>query len=205
MRIRLLNDVGASTYTGDGVRGVYIGAGQLEAGDCPTSYIPTAGSTVTRAADVAQVPLGAWWPGAAAGTLLVDFECPPVSQLAMAAFFNSTSFMNSIGLSKSNATNGSAGTHIVGSMYDGTPALSVPLDTGAAPGPHRAAMTWGGGTMRAAANGILGAQVAQRNPVPTNFWLGQRDGGDFPLNGWLRRVSYWPRRMTDGELVGVTA
>jgi len=184
---------------------LYVRNLQLEAGDCPTSYIPTAGATVTRAADVAQVPLGAWWQGAAAGTLLVDFECPPVVQSAIAACFNSTGVSNSIGIAKSNAANTAVGSYLVGSMHDGASALSAALDLGAAPGPHRAVLTWGGGTMRAAANGTLGAQVAQRNPVPTNLWLGQRDGGDTPLNGWLRRVSYWPRRMTDGELVAAVS
>ena len=178
---------------------LYVRNLQLEAGDCPTSYIPTAGATVTRAADVAQVPLGAWWQGAAAGTLLVDFECPPVVQEARIATFNSTSFNNSIGLKKFHSSG-----LMAASMYDGTLSESIP-GLGLTAGPHRAAMTWGGGTMRAAANGVLGTQVAQRNPVPTNLWLGQRDGGGTPLNGWLRRVSYWPRRMTDGELVAAVS
>jgi hypothetical protein len=47
---------GALTYLGDGTSGVYVYGTQIEAGSTPSSYIPTSGSTVTRAAETLTVP-----------------------------------------------------------------------------------------------------------------------------------------------------
>jgi len=53
--IRLNDNSGNFSYTGDGTSGIYFCGAQLEAGAFPTSYIPTTTATVTRAADVASI------------------------------------------------------------------------------------------------------------------------------------------------------
>ena len=63
----------------------------------------------------------------------------------------------------------------------------------------------GGGTMQAVANGVAGPEVAQRSPAPTKLWLGQRDGTALHINGHLRRVLHYPRRLTAAQMQTLTA
>lgn len=56
--IALSDAAGNLTYTGTGDRGIYIWGAQLEVGAYPTSYIPTAGSTVTRVTEDCVISAG---------------------------------------------------------------------------------------------------------------------------------------------------
>ena len=64
---------GAPTYAGDGTSGIYVWGAQAEAGAFPTSYIPTAGATATRSADIASIPTSAFGYNQRAGSVVVDF------------------------------------------------------------------------------------------------------------------------------------
>ena len=67
-----VTQAGSRTYAGDGVSGMEVWGFQLEAGDTMTSYIPTNGSQVTRAADQLFAANGPW--RGAAGHLQVEAD-----------------------------------------------------------------------------------------------------------------------------------
>jgi hypothetical protein len=72
--------------TGDGTSGIYFWGAQLEAGAFPTSYIPTSGTTATRAADVASISGSNFssWYRQDEGTVFADV----VDRLSIGAVLN---------------------------------------------------------------------------------------------------------------------
>jgi hypothetical protein len=69
---------GVSNYLGDGISGAFLWGAQLESGDSLTSYIPTVGSALARAADVASVADVSWF-NALKGTFYLEVRLPEVS------------------------------------------------------------------------------------------------------------------------------
>jgi len=57
LRIEAASGDNSETVNLDGTSSILIYGAQLEAGSTPSSYIPTTGSTVTRAADVMTIPI----------------------------------------------------------------------------------------------------------------------------------------------------
>lgn len=76
-----LNNGSTSGYTGDGTSGLYMWGRQLELGASPTSYIPTASTTVTSAADILlnnmptnSAAMGGYAAAGAYGSLSLSYQ-----------------------------------------------------------------------------------------------------------------------------------
>jgi len=212
--IRLATADNVSNYTGDGTSGLFIWGAQLEAGDFPTSYIPTTTTALTRSADVASVNTLSPWFNATEGTLFADwtsfipngtspgstyaagFTDNIASTLAAALVIQNRAVVNSIRVWQSTTGGG----------LDDFVAISLTTYFG------KAAAAYGGGTnVSASANG--GAVVTMTNPIQTTAFnallLGllntaSTGSGSNYLNGHIKRVTYYPRRLSNAELVSIT-
>jgi hypothetical protein len=182
---------------------VILWGAQLEAGAFPTSYIPTTTAAATRSADVASITGANFssWYRQVEGTIYYDGT---VSQglAAFPWFYNITdgTINNSIGTYQH--TSG-----IYGALSTGgtaiTPDPSViftPVSGAAA----KHALAVKTSDTRAAYNGTLSAaQTTTVMPVVNQLAIGQRVTGN-RMTGTIRRLTYWPQRLSNSTLQAIT-
>lgn len=210
----------SAASTGDGTSGLYLWGAQLEVGTFPTSYIPTTTAQVTRAADTstsaattrtAEVPTmtGAnfsGWYRQGEGTFVVEGDTNSRDYGTFLSANNGTSG-NEIRLIAWNdgvlrvATNsgGVAGTN------SNTPAIpSAPPRDGSR---FVAAMAYKTAELAAAHNGVVvvsgGALASYVPPAVNRIHIGSTRSS-FYMSGHIRRIAYYPKRLSNAELQALT-
>ena len=182
-----------------------IGLPQLEQGAFATSVIPTTTAAVTRSADVASVNTLSPWFNATEGTLYAEFlrnTTPAASTFPIMAGIDDGSINNRLSVSTNSSRNLRGQVAIAGvfttistaNAY--TEGVASKLALGYKTLDH--AVVANGGT--AATNTAV--------TVPsglTTLRLGDQVGGFANVNGYLRRITYYPRRLTNAELQAITA
>ena len=191
-----------SAYLGDGTSGVYLYGAQLEEGSFPTSYIPTSGSQSTRSPDIASIPVSAFGYNQEAGTVVVEVDSMKagVSQRLLSIYDPADPNNNRTDLLKN-------GNHFLqhftndGGVNQTNHAVSVlgltSLKVAATIALDDYSMCVNGGTV-----------VAETDGTPTvprvdTFRLG--GGLSSPLNGHIKSLKYFPRRLTDAQLQELTS
>ncbi len=69
----------AVSYLGDGTSGIYLYGAQVEAGSYPTSYIPTYGTSASRAADDMDTPFSSPFATNGSATFFIELKGAPIS------------------------------------------------------------------------------------------------------------------------------
>ena len=168
----------------------YVWGVQLEAGSFPTSYIPTVGSTVTRAADVASMTgtnFSSWYRQDE-GTWFANILKP--------AGVASSRIINTGVNLWSGPTN--AG-------YVRTASIAVLLTTSY---PVKVSAKYNNSSLTGAVNGTLLTEAGGVNVTATYLDIGSANtaaAGVGFLNNPIARIAYYPVRLPDAQLQALTA
>ncbi|WP_119776314.1 phage head spike fiber domain-containing protein [Oleomonas cavernae] len=209
--VEMLDALGASAYAGDGTSGLYLGGAQCEIGAYPSSYIPTTAATVTRAVDTVSFPFTGISFNALAGAFLAEWSADHayptqsgVTQTYYIATLSDGSSSNTVNLRVD------AG---------GTPRARV-TTAGVAQAQLSGAVLSAGAVARCATAWVKDSVAAVYTPatvvsdtaadMPTGvnkLTIGQSEaaGATSYLDGYLRRLKYWPARIADAELQSLAA
>jgi hypothetical protein len=176
---------------------------QLEAGAFATSYIPTTTAAATRAADVAVMTGANFsnWYNQSEGTLFAEAATTSTANNAGVICAEDGTTNNRIQLRR-NASGPSLGLVVVagGTVQVNGAGGAYPAATS-----NKATAAYKVDDFVAALSGAVVITDAA-GVVPTNNQLVVGAGsGQAALNGHIRRIAYWPRRLTNAELQGVTA
>ena len=190
---------------------ILLWGAQLEAGAFPTSYIPTVASQVTRTADNATMTgtnFSSWY-NATEGTMYASYSIPfdsSVSAFPIVAAITDGTFANAIvsylrtvddtarqsvrvgGVAQTDITSG--GTYVYGTTAKQASAYKV----------NDFAMSVNGAA--------IGADTSGTVPVVDRMGLGGSlvTGGSLGyLNGHIKKIAFYPRRLTNAELQAITS
>jgi len=198
--------IGTTSYTGDGTSGIYIWGAQLEVGAFSTSYIPTVASTVTRSADVANINTLSPWFNSSEGTLFVEGtvvnNIVGTNARTYAAIGNVSSINERFNLEARSIGSTRARLYVGGSSTIATVnynALGTNTKLAGAYGADGVTMCVAGLSPVTAATSLFG--------TVTSLVLGNifAQTSTTNINGYLRRVIYYPRRLSNAELQSITA
>ena len=191
-----------TTYTGDGTSGLFIWGAQLEAGAFITNYIPTAASQVTRIRDGGLITANNFssWYNQPEGTFVVSFVPRSTIVSGTRVFVTSTAD----GSSQRVIDFYSNGTSWL--SFNGTANLSLGSSV-VSSAPQVAALSYRASDYAGSLNGgTIGTLSTATVNSPTQLALGYLAAGSPQgfLNGYIRRVRYYPTRLTNAQLQAIS-
>jgi hypothetical protein len=206
-----ISDISTSRIDGtsNNVQSVYVWGAQLEQASFPTSYIPTSGSTVTRQPDNASIT----------GTNFTDFynqsegsfysdmklnpSFPVSGKVSISFTLSDNSYNNRITLGSSTGSSAlNADVNISGTVYravignytSGSSSIRTSIGYKSA---DTAGSFDGASPVTSSPSGTL--------PLLTRADIG-KDHTDFNhLSGHIRRITYYPQRLTNTQLQSLTS
>lgn len=198
----------SNSFAGDGVSGFYLFGAQLEAGAFPTSYIPTTTTAATRAADtcwVAEADFSRWF-NPIEGTVVVEFWAGALHSSRNYGLWN----ISPSGTYGGDVMAGFSGSGAAGVMAVNSGGVGQAYITGGNFTPYAVnrmaaaykandfARSINGGAVLSDTSGAIPAGLARLD-------IGKLGASFEPLDGHIRRIRYWPTRLSNAQLQELTA
>jgi hypothetical protein len=198
-----LNASGAESFVGDTSKGLYLWGSQLE-GLTKTSYIPTTSASVTRTRDEVSVTGASFtnFYNVSEGTLYVEGSSRASGAEIFAAIDSGSANANEVAL----YSNSTAASFFAGS--GGVTQANFTFGTAVAAGvTTRMAGVYKANDFAAVKDGgTVATDTAGTVPIAADrLYIGYDSvGAGQALTGHIRRVTYYPERLTNAELVTLT-
>jgi len=203
-RVYLATADNTFSYTGDGYSGIYIWGAQLEAGAFATSYIKTEGATATRSADSASMTgtnFSSWYR-ADEGTVYSETTSSTAGNFSgIYSISDGTSsnrmesyFLSGVAYGSFIRTNG------VTQVELGNPTLTANTFL-----KNSSVYKTNDFAYCANAQASVGVDSAGTIPLVNRIYIGAGSTGAVAfLNGTIKKLAYYPKRLTNAELQGLT-
>jgi hypothetical protein len=185
----------AHTYLGDGTSSLDVWGAQLEVGHAASSYIPTFGSAVTRAVDVAQF-------NGPAVTALRSAEASAIVETRGGVAGDSNVFARIIGTQNANNPIGLSG-GAQSFAFDGTTVLSSATGISWRTNTTRSGGAWTNSSTRSVVynGGTVATGALATTFASSDFYLGGFGAtGSSNVNGRIGSVALWNSRLPDAVL-----
>ena len=184
---------------------ILIAGTQYELGAFPTSYIPTTGATATRAIDIAEIPTSAFGYNNDAGSISVEFKSNKPSSLDYGAFVLSDGSPTNRILHFTSST-----AHRVASINSNTIDVNIGAGSRGAPSELvKFAIAFAKNNFAASLNGAT-AVTDTSVTVPSGLsklalgYFYPTNPNSNLLNGHIKSIQYYPRRLTNTQLQELT-
>ena len=179
-----------SSYAGEAGKGIYIWGAQLEEASFPTSYIKSnSGSTTTRSADVASIPVADFGYNQSAGTVVVEATTSNAENVSTSRRpYTLTGVNSQIGATF---------------VYDNS--VFDLANVAASDGKHATAFK--NGSMAISNNGgspRTSSATLDGDYSSADIIIGGYLSGTNMLNGHIKKLMYIPRRVTNAQLISLT-
>lgn len=196
---------GSNSFLGDGESYMTLWGAQMEAGGAASSYIPTGASPVTRAGDDVSMATAGWLT-AGRGTFMAEAGWNDLSNTVFNSYAVSVrqDGANILGIRAAHFTSGAPQVVV---LAGGT--QQAPLAQGAPQQgePRRMAFAWAANDFAFSVDGATAVTDMSGN-IPgalDTLHVGQLSGGAGQLNGHIRKLIYYPSRLSDTQLQELTA